>query len=288
MNRVVLAVDGSEGSLHAARTLKHLARIEQLVIVYAVDIPRLAYPATTPGLQQEFAMKVEQAMRQEGQDILDRTASTVASDGGSVQTRLEAGTPVETVLAEIERSRTDLLVIGSRGLGPVHEHLLGSVSHRLTTHAACSTLVVKAPMPRLRHLLLPVESRADAEAAIAFLNSKPFGDPVKVTVLHVLPLAEPTWPAGVTIPESLRGEMIVEAERVGDAIASELTSPSYQASGKIAIGAPAAAILQEALESRADLILMRSRIRSGVSRLLLGSVSHAVTHHTSCSVLLIR
>lgn len=286
--RIVLAVDGSERSIEAARTLHHLAPAEALIVVHAVDVPRLAYPATTPGLQKEFAIKVEQAMKEAGSRLLDEVATLVGSSCGPITKRIDHGSPADVILSEVEKHRAHLLILGSRGLGEVGELFLGSVSHRLTTHAPCSIFVVKKAMPQLTHVLLPVESREDAEAAVAFLASKPFRHHVKVTVLHVLPFGETAWPAGTTLPEELRSDMLVEAEKVANEIAAALPSPAYKATGKVSMGIPAATILEEAATAAPDLILMRSKIRTAASRFFLGSVSHAVVHRSTCSVLLIR
>ncbi len=286
--RIVLPVDGSEGSYEAARALGHLAPAQELTILHAVDTPRLAYPATTPGLHKDFALKMEQAMREAGERILDRVAGMVGPDQGPTIKRIEMGTPTEVILAAIDRVRADLIVLGSRGLGQVSELLLGSISHRITTHAPCSTLVVKSAMPRLQHVLFPVESHEDAEEALTFLAKKPFREPVTVTVLHVLPIELPAWPVGTVIPDSLRQEMLEEAENVVGAVASRVSSLGHHASGRVKIGAPSVVILQEASTVGAEIILMRSKIRPAFSRVLLGSVSHAVVHQASCSVLLIR
>jgi nucleotide-binding universal stress UspA family protein len=51
------------------------------------------------------------------------------------------------------------------------------------------------------------------------------------------------------------------------------------------LGTPSAMILQEATQLRADLILMGTRGRQGITRFVLGSVSHAVLHKMQCPVL---
>ncbi len=64
--RVLLAVDGSDASQEAARACQHLTPPDELVVLHAVQVPRLAYPATTPGLHEQFAVAIEQAMKEEG------------------------------------------------------------------------------------------------------------------------------------------------------------------------------------------------------------------------------
>ncbi len=53
-------------------------------------------------------------------------------------------------------------------------------------------------------------------------------------------------------------------------------------------GDPAAALLDVAVERRADLIVVGNRGMTGAERFLLGSVPNKVSHHAPCSVLIIR
>ena len=63
---------------------------------------------------------------------------------------------------------------------------------------------------------------------------------------------------------------------------------SCQVREEILEGKAAQVILELAQEWRADLIVMGSHGKTGFSKLLLGSVSLAVTSHASCSVLIVR
>ena len=58
----------------------------------------------------------------------------------------------------------------------------------------------------------------------------------------------------------------------------------YTVRSQVLIGTPVEAILDEAHRQNADLILMGSRGRQGVLRLVLGSVSHAILHSAPCPV----
>jgi len=71
-------------------------------------------------------------------------------------------------------------------------------------------------------------------------------------------------------------------------VAIRLRALGYQAQGTAALGTPADAILKEATVRRADLIMIGSRGRQGVTRFVLGSVSHAVLHQMPCAVLVFQ
>ncbi|MEW6544750.1 MAG: universal stress protein [Nitrospirota bacterium] len=286
--RILLAVDGSDQSYEAARALAHLARAEQVVVLHALDVPKPAYPMMVPEVAQELYTTVERGMKEDGERLLDRVVSILPGDTGPAVKRLEVGAPADAILAAAEQERAGLIVVGARGLGPVQEILLGSVSHRVVTGAPCPTLVVNKPMRALKRVLLAVEGEQDAGAAHKFLATKPFKDPAEVTVLTILPFAAPLWPVGISESEALKEKAIASARDFVDDVAKRLSALGHRASGSVTLGDPGHAILGWAGETKPDLILMGSRGRRGATRLLLGSASHTVLHRAPCPVLVVR
>ncbi|MBM4123459.1 MAG: universal stress protein [Nitrospira sp.] len=286
--RILLAVDGSDQSYEAARALAHLAPAAHLTVLHALDVPKPAYPMMVPEVAQELYTTVERGMREDGERLLDRTVSILPFHTGPTSKRLELGRPAETILTVAEDERANLIVLGARGLGPVQEVLLGSVTHRVVTQAHCPTLVVNKPMRSLRTVLLPVESAQDAEAAVKFLATKPFKESLQMTVLTILPFAVPLWPVGVSASEALKEQAIASARDFVDDVASRIAKLGHQASGATTLGDPGHAIIGWAGTTQPDLILMGSRGRRGAARFLLGSASHTVLHRTPCPVLVFR
>ena len=191
------------------------------------------------------------------------------------------------IVSTAEEQHADLIVMGARGLGPFKERLLGSVSHRILALAHCATLIVNGPVKAMKQILLPLQGLSDAEAAIRFLSLKPFHDPVEVTLLTVLPSTQPPWPgdAAAAAAEKLEEQALHSARGYIDGVTERLRALGYQAQGMAVLGTPSAMILQEATKLRSDLILMGTSGRQGVTRFVLGSVSHAVLHKMPCPVL---
>jgi nucleotide-binding universal stress UspA family protein len=286
--KYILAVDGSDQSLDATRAFDALSPAESLVVLHVMHVPGIPYPAMGAGVAKDLSMAVEKAMREEGEHVIDQAVSLLPLHPGSVAKRLETGKPAEVILTMAEEQGTDLVVLGARGIGRIREQVFGSVSHRVMTHAPCSTLIVKKPFRKIQQVLIPVESQEDGEVMVRFFKKKPFREPVSATVLHVIPFSEPVWPVGAMISQDFRKEMIAHGENYTNGISAELTQLGHQAKGVVVVGAPSYTIIEEATKNAADVIMMRTHSRSGVSRFLLGSVSHSVVHHTGSSVLLVR
>jgi nucleotide-binding universal stress UspA family protein len=94
-----------------------------------------------------------------------------------------------------------------------------------------------------------------------------------------------TYAPGIA-PADLVAEAEGDGKRVMDDIATEF--PLLSAKEFIRVGKPAHEILQVANEWAADVIVMGSHGRGGITRVLLGSVAEAVMRHAKCPVLVVR
>lgn len=284
--KTILAVDGSDNSYEAVHVMKYIAQAEQLTLFHALNVPRPAYPEMMmlPEAAEEMYTALEQSMREDGERLLDRVQSLLPLHAGPTRKHLQIGSPAEVIISMTEEQHTDLIVIGARGLGPIKERLLGSVSHRILTLAPCATLIVNGPVKAMKQILLPLEGSFDAEAAIRFLQLKPFHEAVELTLMTVLPSTEPPWPDDAKAAAASTEILETQAEYVEN-VAERLRAIGYQAHGVAVVGTPSAMILQQATTLRSDLILMGTRGRKGITRFVLGSVSHAVLHKMPCPVL---
>lgn len=282
--KTLLAVDGSDNSYEAVHVLKYLARAEQLTLLHALDVPIPAYPMVMPETAQEIYKTLEQSMQEDGERLLDRIHSLLPLHAGPSTKQLRKGSPAEVIVSMAEEQKADLIVMGARGLGPVKERLFGSVSHSVLTLAPCATLIVNGPVKAMKQILLPLQGQSDAEAAMRFLQLKPFHDPLKVTLLSVLPETAPPWPTDAAAAAAST-EILEKQTEFVKGVAERLRVIGYEAHGVAVVGIPATIILQEAATLRSDLILMGTRGRQGITRFVLGSTSHAVLHKTPCPVL---
>ena len=131
------------------------------------------------------------------------------------------------------------------------------------------------PVMTLRNVLVPTDLSPAAERAFGPVAELAVHHGATVTVVQVT--AEPSAPASGTVTR-------VDGPDIGDQ-AFELvpvTDVEDEASDV------AAAIVEQARRTDADLIVMGTHGRSGLSRLRLGSVAEAVTRAAPCPVLLVR
>jgi nucleotide-binding universal stress UspA family protein len=282
--KTLLAVDGSDNSYEAVHALKYFSRAEQLTLLHALDVPKPAYPMMLPEVAGEQYKSFEQIMREDGERLLDRIQSLLPMHAGPSTKHLRIGSPAQVIVSMAEEQKADLIVMGARGLGPIKERLLGSVSHRILTLAPCATMIVNGPVKAMKQILLPLEGLSDAEAAIRFLQLKPFHDAVELTLLTILTSTEPPRP-GDAAAAAASTEKLEEQAAYIEGVAERLRAIGYEAHGVAVVGTPSDMILKEATTLQSDLILMGTRGRQGITRFVLGSVSHEVLHKMPCPVL---
>ena len=161
---IVCGVDGSEPSRSAAQVAARLAHTLNLRLVLAhatEDRPTFPYRDRRLGeLQRRHAIE-------DGQWLLEGVAAELP--GVEPEMRVVLGTPVEALTAVCEEEAAELLIVGSRGRGPLAAALLGSVSTRLARAAECPVLVVPSPAAAERFLaraVHAVDGSAEPERAL--------------------------------------------------------------------------------------------------------------------------
>ena len=283
--KILLAIDGSDNTYEAVRAMKYLSRADEVTLVHVLDFPK---PRMMSEAARDLYAGLELAMTEDGERLIERIRKLLPLDCGPVTNRLVAGSPPNLIMATAESVRADLIVMGARGLGPVKERLFGSISHRVLTGTPCAKLIVAAPIQSMNRVLLPLQGQADAEAAIDFLKIKPFRGPVEIMLLTVHPATRQSWPVSNTAAEQPETRALQSAQHFIDDVIDRIQAVGYQARGTAALGSPAEAIFEQAEKVRPDLILMGSHRRSGLTRFVLGSVSHAVLHQARHPVLVFQ
>ncbi|RRS01551.1 universal stress protein [Glycomyces terrestris] len=136
--RVVVGVDGSAASIRALRWAMRYAERTGASIdaVHVWQVPTAYGSPVEPVPGEDFA--------ETGQRALNGTVDQELGDRKDLEIRriAQGGHPAEVL---VERSKeADLLVVGSRGQGGLKGALIGSVSQRCVTHAACPVVVIRA------------------------------------------------------------------------------------------------------------------------------------------------
>jgi nucleotide-binding universal stress UspA family protein len=138
MDRIVVGVDGTPGSLAAARYASGLARKMDFNVTLAFVVPSYAALGPEEALGQRLEWEREEEER--GRQMLRDVTAACELPEGRVE-RLVLQGDAAAGLAEIARTSI-MLVVGHRHRGAVSRTLLGSVADRLTQISPVPLLVV--------------------------------------------------------------------------------------------------------------------------------------------------
>jgi nucleotide-binding universal stress UspA family protein len=139
--QVVVGIDGSDQSKHAAAVAAALARSHgaRLHVITVVRPPEGWWGVVgSPPPADALAASMEHAQR----TVLDETLERLDTAGLEVLSSEEIGDPSSALVDYCSRVGADLLVVGRRGAGMVERIVLGSVADRLAHHSPCPLLIV--------------------------------------------------------------------------------------------------------------------------------------------------
>ncbi|MEW6703601.1 MAG: universal stress protein [Pseudomonadota bacterium] len=291
--KILLPVDGSEPSLHAAR----------LVAAYRGDARRLAPvllnvqppPLTVWPNAGVDRVSLEEALFAEGAKCLEPARSILRQAGFEPECHVRLGHAAETIVDATREWQTDAVVMGTRGHGPLGGFALGSVALRVAPSARCPVALVKPDtrlpesLGRRLRVVVPLDgSQAATQAALRVVQcAGPLGVE-QVDLVHFQPtltFLEAVMPPHGDVLQHWSGR---EAE---DAVASArqaLADAGIAHQVHKLSGEPAAGIAQFALERGADLIAMATRGIGTIRHLLVGSVALKTAHLSHVPVAFMR
>ncbi len=143
---------------------------------------------------------------------------------------------------------------------------------------------------QMRQILAPTDFSQPAKQAVdyAFELAQAFG--AKLILLHVIEV--PLYPTGGFMPPGMAAVLLGEWERQARMDLAEVLSESRDAPveimRRVVIGSASRAIIEVAAAEQVDVIVMATHGRSGVSHLIMGSVTERVVRLAPCAVLTIR
>lgn len=290
---IVVGYDGSDTSRRALDWALEAAGRRDLpvVVVHAFTLPMPPVPVA-PG----YAGPNESALRHGAEAVVAEAAEHAARFAPDVplSTRLVTAPAALALLDGIEDA--EMVVVGSRGLDGFSELLVGSTGIQLATHAPCPTVVIRPqhrhvePGPEAGRVVVGVDGSPLSEAALAFGFEEASLRGIGLSAIHAwdTPVAEPVGHGApllvddiLTIGTEEEAALLAESlagwrEKYLDVDVRQLVV--HQKAAKALVGASAGA----------ELLVVGSRGRGGFRSLLLGSVSHAVLHHSHSPVAVVR
>jgi nucleotide-binding universal stress UspA family protein len=245
--------------------------------------PYYAFPSAYIEISQELRTHAEQQLRD--------FAKTHTRGGVLPECSVHDGDVASVILDVAEAQTVSLIVMGTHGLRGIDRALLGSVTDKVLRKAHCPVLAVRKPahdlvaqagapdVIPLQRVLCCTDFSDQSEQALKYAVSLATEYGGELTLLHVL--------EGVAESADIEDE-IGKAKASLEKCLSLETGKNCKTKTLVRIGSPYQQILELALESQPDLIVMGVRGRNALDLAVFGSTTYRVVQLGPCPVLVVH
>ncbi len=212
-----------------------------------------------------------------------------------VEFKVRVGEPIPGIARAAKLSRADLILMATQGRTGLAHLLMGSITEAVLRTVHVPVLALRPgqeerPLAAVQRILWATDLSPVSEAAWPYALRLADLLAAELVLLHAVRPAELARLVDYPVPppagwmERYLAPLEQDLERRQQAV----EALGLRARRKIVVGTPAEVIVAEAKEGQADLIVMGTRGRSGLSHVLLGSVAEAVIRKAACPVLAVQ
>ncbi len=193
---------------------------------------------------------------------------------------------------EARKFNASMIIMGRRGKKGLKRLMMGSTTARVIGHAPCNVLVVpRASQVEFRSILVATDGSRYSAAAASEAIGIAKRNKCDLTVIAVVP-AELVAPVDIDFAtvsrEKLADAEMQVAEKNAKAVKEAAVKEGVSVKAFVMTGKPADAIIETAKEQKSDLIVLGSHGRTGLEKLLMGSVAERVIVLSPDAVLVVK
>ena len=277
-SKLLVAVDGSESSLHA---LKEAFRLSPKGVT-AVAVA----PPYTGDLRVMGVDNLKKMLREPCDTALAKAQEIAREEKAQVATACVQGEPYEEIVDLAEEKGCELIVMGVRGVSFLERALLGGTTERVIGYSSLDVLVVPLHgTVAWSKVLLATDGSSYSQGAVgrALDFVEAYGSELKVvSVIEVPPEIYGIAPELALEKAKKPRQYVAEVKRQAEARGIPVEAFLREAEFAYRV------IIDLAHKQGVDLIIMGSHGRTGLTRMLLGSVTERVIGLAPCPVLVVK
>jgi nucleotide-binding universal stress UspA family protein len=298
---ILIPIDSQPLSQHTAKMGLEVARqfAAQVTMVHVLEVhPMFA-------LQTEFA--ASGVVLAEAQKLLEPWVALAEQQGLKLETKIledETGNVAASITTAAEEWNSDLILMGTQGREGFDRLLVGSVAERVARTANQPVMLLRGTAEVIKvnpilSLLVSIDGSLEGQVALKTAGELAAQLGIGLHVLHVVPDMPLPMSDGLGFGtllyqpepwlEALNNQSRAIIEKAKATLESILKPEHLETSMVQQNGQRIAqVILKFAREHGSSLIVLGTHGRSGIDRLLLGSIADGVIHHADVPVLLVR
>jgi nucleotide-binding universal stress UspA family protein len=287
LSNILLASDGSEYSEGAVKEAVYLAKScdARLYAVYVLE--------TNPEFETEGQKHMEK-MEENAREHIDSVRKRAAQENVEFNAILRrTDQPHKAIIEEAEKLKADVIVMGRRGKTGLKKVLMGSVTASVIAKGRSNVLVV------------PKEARIDCKRIMAATDGSINGNLAVFRAIDIAKRCKSALYIVSVIPsqssgfdpdtgysqrqiEKISDEMVQAIKKSIEQAKKAAGEEGVETESLIHTGIPHQVLVSAAREKDVDLLVIGSPGRSGVERLITGSVAAKVVGKAGCSVLTVK
>lgn len=277
---ILVAIDGSDSSKNALRQAIKFARNEHCGVTAVTVLPPYEGELDLTGFQN-----IRESFREPGEKILSEAERIATEEGIQINTILEEGNIHEAIIDIAVANECDLIVMGRRGLSNLERAFMGSVTARVIGYSPIDVLVMpQDSIIKWNNVLLAVDGSRYSEMASnrAISLAQTYGQE-----LNVLSVVDVPAEAYAEAPDFIE-KMVDNARETAEVVENMAKSAGLRSQSFVREGEAHKKIIDLAKKLESSIICMGSHGRTGLRRLLMGSVTEKVIGSAPCPVLVVK
>lgn len=292
IDRVLFPTDFSEGSKRAFPQAAYLADWHDAELHILNVTGRHEHSYTDD--KENFPLEIETL-----NDWLRRPSKSVSGSNWPdldplpiVQTQIESAAPAEEIVGYAEEKEIDLIVMGTHGRRGIDRMIFGSVTEEVVRTAPCPAFTVRAdadvaPGQAVRRILAPIDFSDASDAAIHHAREIALTYGAEIHLLHVV--EQPLYPSTYGMDT-----VSFPTQEVVERVETQLANTARDEIGyehirvEATVGHPATSIVDYVEENDVDLVVIATHGRTGLDRMLIGSVAEHVLRRSPSPVFVVK
>jgi len=281
--KILVAYDGSDSAKNALTVAVKLAKQDNSWIkVLDVVSPYAGDPEVTGG------SNTKDTTEGSAEKLMDGAREIAVKEGFGILTIIAQGEPFERISAIAEDENCDLIVMGRQGISHFERELMGSVTARVIGHTTRNVLVIPETFTwdgKWESILLAMDGSPNCATANDVALEVAGQRSVRIAALTVIKTHISNESAAFSQAATRKIEM--EAESIVNELKERAAVMGIDAVPLVKHGQPHQEIIALAAELGVTVIVMCTHGKTGIKRLLMGSVTQRTIGHADCPVLVV-
>jgi hypothetical protein len=267
MEKLLIATDGSEYSKSALREAINLAKICSSKLI-AVSVVK-----TIPEFE-DLVPQVIDKIEKEASEHLDSIKKIASKEGIDCEIMLHLSEePYQDIVDVAEKNKVNIIIVGTHGRTGLKRLMMGSVTAKVIGHSPCNVLVI------------PLHAKVECRSILIATDGSRYSD---AAASEAIGIAKKCGSSFIVLSVASSDAEIQSAEDNVKKVVELAEKEGIKTEGITVKGKPYEAIVETAKQKHADLVIVGSHGRTGLDRLLMGSVTERVIGHSESAVLVVK